>query len=123
MAVPGIGLQSTAQFAPRSTAQRNLSKSGSNKLSTQPSKNETQSTNVSNTEQGSTPKSVLFSAVPKTTNTSESVSSRKNLTEIENFRSRFQIQESNKAVQSFLEVADLERKDELTSLLGIDIYI
>jgi len=30
---------------------------------------------------------------------------------------------SGKAVQSFLEVADYERKDELTGMVGIDIFI
>lgn len=127
MTIPGIGVASIAQFAPR-TVDTN------GKLSAdKQAKNEAQATvSTSNTAvQISDSKATLFTSVPATTNTNKAISSRNSLTEIETNRNRFQLQqespkpqgESAKALQSFLDVADYQRKDEMNSLYGFDIVV
>ena len=124
MAVPGIGLQTTTQYAPRSNEQRALSKDDIT------SKNETQTAAAESTGQNSTAKGALFPTVTQSTDTTESTTSRQSLAELESIRNRFQLQQegqklkgqSAKALQSFLDVAEFERKDDLNSLIGLDIF-
>ena len=122
MAISGISSQITAQFAPRTAESREkvISPEPQNKLAVQ-------ETSVKSTET----KTTLFTPVPANANTSKNTSSRRDLAEVETIRNRFQLQkeggsyqgESGKAVQSFLDVADFERKDELTTLVGIDLFV
>ena len=133
MAIPGIGLQSTTQFAPRSNEQRALNKGGANsQLATETAKTEANSSALSSSNQASANQAALLTPVPQLPNTSKPTSNpRQSLVEVETARNRFQLQgekgrgqgSSGKAVQSFLDVADYERKDHLTNLVGIDIYI
>jgi len=121
MAIPGIGLQSIIQFPPRNTNQR--------ALTDVPSKNESQSGVLPSTAESVELKSTLFTAISQPSKSDEATNSRRNL--VETVRNRFQLQNETlnrqggpaQAVQSFLDVANFERKDELTSLVGIDIFI
>ena len=123
MAVPGIGLQSTIQFQPRNANQRGLADAAT--------KNETQTTAPGNSAEKTNNEPSLFNPVVKATQSNQVTTSRRNLAEIESVRNSFQIQKENlklqgrpaKALQSFLDVADFERKDELTSLVGLDIFV
>ena len=124
MAIPGIGLQTTPQ---------NLLSSSRIpvKSAVDASKNESETGNVAEKAQGTAANNALFSAVPESSDVTQSISSRRGLAELEAARNRFQLQqegllsqgESGKAVQSFLDIANFERKDELINLVGIDIFI
>ena len=122
MAIPGIGLLTTTQFAPRSAEQRGNAQKNENQTAITVSNEAAQTTNS---------KATAFAPVPASTNSNKSTTSRQDLAELETLRNRFQLQqesktpqgESGKALQSFLDVADFERKDELTSLYGFDIII
>ena len=134
MAVLGIALQSTAQFAPRSNDSRALNKAGTanNQPATENTKTEANSTALASTDQANSGQATLLTPVPQSPTTNQSVANpRQSLVEVETARNRFQLQGENgrgqgssgKAVQSFLDVADFERKDDLATLVGIDIYI
>lgn len=121
MAISGIGSQATAQFAPRSVEPREKI------INNEPQTNLAVTNNAKSVETNTT----LFTPVPANVNTSKSTTSRRDLAEVETIRNRFQLQkeggnfqsESGKALQSFLDVADFERKDELTDLVGIDLFV
>lgn len=121
MAIPGIGLQSILQFAPRNTNQRGLIDGTS--------KNETQTGILPSSTESTDPKSTLFTAISQPSSSNEATASRRNL--VETVRNRFPLQNENvkrqnrssQAVQSFLDVANFESKDELASLVGIDVFI
>jgi len=133
MAVSGIGLQSSTQFVPRS---KNGGRDGTqdvanNKLSSKASTNELQRADTNSPVQSKSTQETRFDAVPQAANTYKSTTSRKDLTQVEASRNRFQLQQNDqksqgrsaKALQSFLDVADFERKDDLTKMVGIDIFI
>lgn len=125
MAIHTIGIQSAIQYELRSTELRD------NQLKTTQQTIEPavagSKSNVILTEVNTS----FFPPVAATTNTSKTTSSRRDLAELETIRNQFQLEsqsgrlqgESAKALQSFLDVADFERKDTLTALYGIDIYI
>jgi len=126
MAIPGIGLASTTQFAPRSVD------SNSNAAADKALKNESQSVSVTNSgTQTNESKPVPFTTIPALPSTNKATSSRQDLAELETNRNRFQLQqeskklegETGKALQSFIDVADFERKDELESLYGFNIVV
>ena len=134
MAVPGIGLQSTTQFAPRSNDSRALNKGGASysQSASENTKAVANSSTLDTTNQANTGQAALFTPVPQSPNSNKSTANpRQNLVEVETARNRFQLQgekgqgqgRSGKAVQSFLDVADYERKDDLATLVGIDLYI
>jgi hypothetical protein len=122
MAISGIGSQVTGQFAPRTAESREkiISPEPQNKLAVQ-----------ANTVKSPETNTTLFTPVPANANSSKNTSSRRDLAEVETIRNRFQLQkeggsfqgESGRALQSFIDVADFERKDELTNLVGIDLFV
>lgn len=131
MAVTGIGLQSTAQFAPRSNDSRALNKGGANNpLTNENTKANTNANALAASNQANTGQAALLTPVPQSPDTNKPTTNpRQSLVEVETARNRFQLQgdkgqgRSGQAVQSFLDVADYERKDDLATLVGIDIYI
>ena len=124
MAISGIGLQVTPQHNNRIVGPTDKQL-----------KEELQATNVArsdasqNIKEGN--KSARFPVVPIATDTNKPTSSRRDLAELETFRNKFQIQDesanakgpSANAVQSFIEVAEFQKKDELNELVGIDIFV
>ena len=122
MAVSGIGSQTITQFPTRTAT------SGENNLRKEADSSVAQNNNTGKTSETTT---TLFKSVNNATDTNKSTDSRSDLSNIETNRKRFQLQteskklegSSNKAIQSFSEVANFERKDELNSTFGIDIYI
>ncbi len=133
MAVPGIGLQTTIQFAPRSNDSRALNKDVANNPSSSEKTNaDTNFNALAPSSQANTGQAALLTPVPQSPNTSKSTTNpRQSLVEVETARNRFQLQgdkgrgqgRSGQAVQTFLDVADYERKDDLAMLVGIDIYL
>ena len=138
MAISGIGLQSNLQFPSRNSNQRAANNAGSGnqivKDNNNSSKNEKLSSSVASSVGGSSEstntKTPLFAPVSQSANTIKSDTSRKNLVEVETARNRFKLQSDNqdksklgKSVQSFVDVANFERKDELQEIVGIDIFI
>jgi len=132
MAIPGIGLPSSYQLARPSAEQNNASKGGSNnRLNRETIAEQPTNTTAANNDKTENSKSDLLAPVEQSIATTESTTSRKSLTEIETARRQFQLQRdknnqndpTGKALQSFLEVADFERKDEMNTMLGIDIFI
>ncbi|MCP3675905.1 MAG: hypothetical protein GY829_15760 [Gammaproteobacteria bacterium] len=133
MSVPGIGLQTTTQFAPRPNNSRALNKGATNiQPASENTKADANSNALAASNQTNTGQAALLIPVTQPPNTNKSTTNqRQNLVEVETARKRFQLQGekgqdlggSGKAVQSFLDVADYERKDDLATLVGIDIYI
>jgi len=122
MAISGIGSQTITQFPQRTatSGEKNLSKEA----------------NIASTATNSTGKTAetsptLFKSVSDTTSTNKSSTSRGDLSTIETNRKRFQLQaearktegKSGKALQSFIDIANFERKDELNTTFGIDVFI
>ena len=132
MAIPTIGIQPTLQYTSRTGEPRGSAakenQSGGNQL-----KNETQpvTSNNGGVTQTTTTKVAVFSPVPETVNASKTTSSRRDPAQLETFRNSFQLQkennnltrESGKALKSFADVAEFERKDEFANRHGIDIFI
>ena len=122
MAISGIGSQSITQFPPRTAS------SGENNLKKEADTSVTLNNNTGKTSETTT---TLFKSVNNTSTTNQSKDSRSDLSTIETNRKRFQLQsesqklkdKSSKAIQSFSDVANFERKDELNSTFGIDIFI
>ncbi len=131
MAIPGIGLPSSYQLARPSAEQNNAPKSGSNTRLSRDASAEQSSNTIATTDKTENSKNALLAPVEQSIATTETTTSRKSLTEIETARRQFQLQSdknnqngpTGKALQSFLEVADFERKDEMNTMLGIDIFI
>ncbi len=139
MAVSGVGIQSVAQFIPRSSGelreqqlkseQRN-SHSNSGVINSNAA-TETNISVINSTTANDANKSELITTVPAPLNTNQATPSRRDLADAQSSRTQFQLQkesrvssgESGRALQSFIDVADFERKDELTNLVGIDIFI
>ena len=125
MAIPGIGTQSLASFSPNQTGARSDVRDKSLARESQPSTALT----TANIE-ASTKSTTLFNPVASTNNADKSTTSRRDLSELETFRTRFQFQKANspdsdsaRAVQSFVDVANFESKDEFNTLYGIDITV
>ena len=122
MAISGIGSQTITQFPARTatSGEKNLNKEA----------NLTVATN-NNTGKATETTTSLFKSVNNAPTTNKSTDSRSNLSTIEANRKRFQLQSesqksegsSSKAIQSFSDVANFERKDELNSTFGIDIFV
>jgi len=131
MAIPGIGLQSSYQLTRPFADQQNSSKSENKNRATRELPTEQTQATATSTDKSENSKTALLAPVEQSANSTEADTSRKNLVEIETARKRFQLQKeenndkgpSGKALQSFLEVANYERKDELTNMVGIDIFI
>jgi len=133
MAVSGIRLQSVAQFVPKSGTQKRtqrLANAASDPAlrlnSDNASQNNAAVINSQNPQQ--IVKSALFTPVPATTRNLKSTNSSR-ATDQTNNRNTVQRDSSRasnptgKALQLFQDVADFERKDALTNLVGIDLYI
>lgn len=122
MAISGIGSQSITQFPARTatSGEKNLKKEAD--ISVAPN---------NNTGKASEDTTTLFKSVNNTSTTNQPKDSRSDLSTIETNRKRFQLQtesqkpkdKTSKAIQSFSDVANFERKDELNSTFGIDIFI
>jgi len=132
MAIHGIGLPSSYQLTRPAAEQNNASKGNSNnRLSRDTSAEQSSSTIAVNSDKTDNSQSALLAPVVQSVSTTETTTSRKNINEIETARRQYQLQSdrnnqngpTGKALQSFLEVADYERKDELNTMLGIDIFI
>ncbi len=129
MAIPGIGLQSPQQLArPLADQQGSAKSANKNRTSSELAAEQASSTNLTDKKQSSNTE--LLAPVKPSIDSTRTETSRKNLVEIETSRKRFKLQKElgmkgaqGKAVQSFLEIADFERKDELSNLVGIDIFI
>ena len=122
MAISGIGSQTITQFPARTatSGEKNLRKEADSSVAL--------NNNIGKTTEVTT---TLFKSVNNTTATNQSTDSRSDLSTLETNRKRFQLQtesqkpesRSSKAIQSFADVANFERKDELNSTFGIDIFI
>jgi hypothetical protein len=122
MAISGIGSQTITQFPARTatSGEKNIRKEADLSVALNNNTGKTSETTTS-----------LFKSVNNTTGTNQPSDSRSNLSNIETNRKRFQLQteskksegNSNKAIQSFSDVANFERKDELNSTFGIDVFI
>lgn len=144
MAISGIGLHSSNQFATRSAGQHALNKDSSvnsKSSNTKSADNNLQSSVINQSNKSDGARTTLLPAVPGSSSTLKSTTSRQDLVEVETSRKRFELQNtgrgekgqgvnrqlnnspSNKALQTFIDVADFERKDDLTNLVGIDFYI
>ena len=121
MAISGIGSQTITQFPQRAvnSAEKDLNKTADTTQAVKTTSDKPSETN-----------STRFKAVVATNETDSSRTSRRNLSEDELNRQRFQIQsesrtsqgQSGKALQSFIDVADFERKDELNNSTGFDVF-
>lgn len=132
MAIPGIGIPSSYQLARPAAEQNTASKGNSNnRLGRDASAEQSSGSLAVNNDKTDNSQSALLAPVVQSVATTESTTSRKSISEIETARRQFQLQAdknnqngpTGKALQSFLEVADYERKDELNTMLGIDIFI
>ncbi|MCP4272379.1 MAG: hypothetical protein GY781_10490 [Gammaproteobacteria bacterium] len=131
MAIPGIGLPSSYQLARPAAEQNNAAKGGSNNRLSRDASAEQSSNTIATSDKTANSKNALLAPIEQSIATTETTTSRKSLTEIETARRQFQLQSdknnqngpTGKALQSFLEVADFERKDEMNTMLGIDIFI
>ena len=122
MAISGIGSQTIAQFPARTatSGEKNLKKEADLSVATN-----------NNTRKAAETTTSLFKSVNNTPTANKPTDSRSNLSTIETNRQRFQLQSesqksegsSSKAIQSFSDVANFERKDELNSTFGIDVFI
>lgn len=121
MAIPGLGPQTLIQFnqgSANKTAESNAINKNNNVVST-------------GTSQPADTKTALFTAIPSTANTSQTETSRRDLAEVETARNRFQLQtesekkstSASKSLQTFIDVAEFEAKDEFQGLYGLDIFI
>lgn len=127
MAIPSIGLSATLQYSSRSAELRENQSRNDSKTAVVTSGGDGQPKATQPTSTAIT----LFPAVTATPNINKSTTSRRDLADLEAIRNRQPLQgdsrnlqsKSGRALQSFLEVADFERKDELTNLYGIDIFI
>ncbi|MFT5451595.1 MAG: hypothetical protein ACI9N9_001081 [Enterobacterales bacterium] len=121
MAISGIGSQTITQFPPRTatSGEKNLKKEADVSVA------------LNNTGKTTETTTTLFKSVNNSSAVNQSTDSRSDLSNIETNRKRFQLQteskkpegKSSKAIQSFSDVANFERKDELNSTFGIDIFI
>ncbi|MCP4414626.1 MAG: hypothetical protein GY808_18885 [Gammaproteobacteria bacterium] len=127
----GICLSPSCQLARPDAEQNNALKGGSNNRLSRDAAAEQSSNTIATTDKTVNSKNTLLAPVEQSIATTETTTSRKSLTEIETARRQFQLQSdknnqngpTGKALQSFLEVADFERKDEMNTMLGIDIFV
>jgi hypothetical protein len=122
MAISGIGAQTITQFPARTatSGEKNLPKDANIAVG--------QNNNTGKTTETTT---TLFKTINNSTAANKSTDSKTDLSTIETNRKRFQLQtesknlkdQSSKAIQSFSDVANFERKDELNSTFGIDIFV
>ncbi|RLA04345.1 MAG: hypothetical protein DRQ47_03515 [Gammaproteobacteria bacterium] len=122
MAISGISVQPNAQYVPRSVDS-----------SEKPLKNEQQNSQAVSSEKASQAvnQESRFPAISPSAENNKTATSRRDLTELETLTNSFRLQreaskpngELDKALQSFIDVADFEHKDELASSIGIDIFV
>ena len=129
MIIPGVGSQITQALgkpSARTDANQNseLDPEQNNPASVTPNTASGQSESVTPNLPGAP-----LNPVGPANNTDAAQNSRQSLAELEAVRVRFQLQREsqfkspNKAIQEFLDVADFERRDELTNLVGFDLKV
>jgi hypothetical protein len=128
--IPSIGSQIQSTFAgtsrPSSGARADTNDAVANKEPTSAANSTNEATSSS---QSPVVSGAPFTPTTSTQQTEAGQSSRQDLVELEAVRVRFQLQREaqlssgNRAVQEFLEVADFERREQLTSLVGLDIKV